>query len=88
MGKYTVYKDEKVDVKVEADLNHIVTKVISSWNSIQSIILVGGFGRGEGSVLVQNGVIKPLNDYDLVIVSKKKLTGNWQKNNINTIIGL
>jgi len=75
MGKYTVYKDEKVDVKVEADLNHIVTKVISSWNSIQSIILVGGFGRGEGSVLVQNGVIKPLNDYDLVIVSKKKLTG-------------
>ncbi|HID26777.1 MAG TPA: hypothetical protein EYP22_02885, partial [Methanosarcinales archaeon] len=57
MGKYTVYKDEKVDVKVEADLNHIVTKVISSWNSIQSIILVGGFGRGEGSVLVQNGVI-------------------------------
>lgn len=78
MGKYTVY-GEKVDEFIEKNyLNKIVSSFIKDVeamnNKIISIILFGGFGKGEGSVQAVNGKPVPYNDFDLYIVTEKKLT--------------
>ena len=51
MGKFTILKDSRVDSLVEAHLK-IAIKEINKIDGVRSIILVGGFGRGEGSILV------------------------------------
>jgi hypothetical protein len=66
MGIYTVLEDKRVDNKVDIDLKHIVERV-TSVQAVLAIILGGGFGRGEGSVLVDEKGIRPVNDYDLLI---------------------
>lgn len=71
MGKYTASKN--ADKVVEKDLAKIKEIIVERLNPI-SIILFGGFGRGEGSFEILKGVPYPLNDYDLYIVTKKKVS--------------
>lgn len=66
MGKYTVYSG-KVDQCIQAQLDIIVDKVVVNVSGVHSIILSGGFGRGEGSVLLKDGKVIPLKDYDIHI---------------------
>jgi len=67
---YTIQDNEEIIKKIHYDLSYIVNQVKNNFKNIQSIILVGGFGRGEGSVLIENGKPKPLNDYDLLIIGE------------------
>jgi hypothetical protein len=67
LGLYTVYNDERVDNAIALDLKLIVERVTSAL-PVRSIILGGGFGRGEGSVIVDENGIQPVNDYDLFLV--------------------
>lgn len=67
---YTV--SEKADKKVQQDIDIIKKIIIERLNPI-SIILFGGFGRGEGSFIIENRKILPLNDYDLYVITKKKV---------------
>jgi len=69
--KYTTSKE--ADKKVEKDIQKIKEIIIKELNPI-SIILFGGFGRGEGSYEIVKGKYKLLNDYDLYIVTKKKIS--------------
>lgn len=71
--KYTISKE--ADKKVEQDLRVIKEIIIKRVNPV-SIILFGGFGRGEGSFEKVNGKILPLNDYDIYVVVKKKVPDN------------
>jgi len=68
--KYTGSK--KADEKVEKDLKKVVKLIVDELNPI-SIILFGGFGRGEGTYEIREGKVVPLNDYDLYVVTKKKI---------------
>jgi predicted nucleotidyltransferase len=70
MSKYTISKE--ADAVVEKDLSIIKKIIIKEINPI-SIILFGGFGRGEGSFEIINRKPYPLNDYDLYIVTKKNI---------------
>ncbi|MFZ5800912.1 MAG: hypothetical protein ACOY3D_06020, partial [Candidatus Omnitrophota bacterium] len=38
-----------------------------------SLLVMGAFGRGEGSVISRGGKLLPLNDYDLCLVTKRNL---------------
>ena len=67
--KYT--KSKKADEKVEKDLKIIKNILVEELKPI-SIILFGGFGRGEGSYETVGGSIIPLNDYDMYVVTKRK----------------
>lgn len=67
MGLFTVLDDNRVDEKIAADLRLVVDKVTIA-SPVLAIVLGGGFGRGEGSVLVTENGIQPLNDYDLFVV--------------------
>ena len=45
--------------------------------NLRSIILSGGFGRGEGSVIVEGEKVTPLKDYDILVILKKEtINGN------------
>jgi len=72
MGKFTILKDSRVDSLVEAHLK-IAIKEINKIDGVRSIILVGGFGRGEGSILVEDKNIIPLNDYDIYLISDEDI---------------
>src|SRR3989338_6001495 len=65
-------KSKEADKKVEADLK-IIKKIIIEELNPESLILFGGFGRGEGSFEIKNKRIIPLNDYDMYVVTKKKI---------------
>ncbi|MCK4647419.1 hypothetical protein KAT24_00640 [Candidatus Pacearchaeota archaeon] len=69
--RYT--KSNKADKIVEKDLE-IIKKIIVKELKPISIILFGGFGRGEGSFEVIGNKISPLNDYDMYVVTKKKIS--------------
>src|SRR3989344_9687553 len=70
MGKYTVY-GKSVDEKIQIQLNEICKVIVKYVNPI-SIILIGGFGRGEGSVIFKNREFIPINDYDIYAITSKK----------------
>ena len=73
MGKYTAY-GEKVDEYIKKNyLDKIVASFVRDCNPI-SIILFGGFGKGEGSIQAINGKPAPFNDFDFYIVTEKKLS--------------
>ena len=68
--KYTHNKE--YNEKVENDLRIIKEILIEETNPI-SIILFGGFGKGEGSVQKIKNKVVPLNDYDIYLITKNKL---------------
>ena len=70
---YTTDKDPNIDAKVEKDQEYINSHVLSLLgNQVHSILLCGGFGRGEGTVDVRNDEIHIVNDYDITIVLKER----------------
>lgn len=70
MGKYTIY-GEKIDFEIQKQLDKIINVIINTINPI-SIILIGGFGRGEGGIIYKNKKFIPINDYDIYVITSKK----------------
>lgn len=73
-GRYTVWDNPRIDQFVEAHLGEIVSEVAALMNDrLHAIILGGGFGRGEGSILIQpDGSLHVVNDYDLEVVYRER----------------
>jgi len=73
LGRFTVY-DESVDQQINQQLQRIVNVIVDRLgDNVESIILGGGFGRGEGSVKWVGDAVVPLKDFDFLIVTKKSL---------------
>ncbi|RLB06068.1 MAG: hypothetical protein DRG83_01190 [Deltaproteobacteria bacterium] len=71
---YTVYNDARINEKISSDLSYIVTEILKVIKSdhIHSIVLTGGFGRGEGGVIFEKkGEIRIVNDYDIGIILRE-----------------
>lgn len=68
MGKYTVYNQDFIDFSVQAHIDLAVAKIKKRMPQAVSVILVGGFGRAEGSVKICGQNIEPLNDYDMYVI--------------------
>lgn len=67
MGKYTVFNGD-IDLKIQEQLDLIIDFLKRCFEEIESIVLVGGFGRGEGIVNIETDHITILSDYDLYII--------------------
>ena len=66
MNRFTIRGSEQLEAKIEADLERIV-KLVSPHG--EAGILLGGYGRGEGTPFInKDGSQSPFNDYDLVVV--------------------
>jgi hypothetical protein len=76
MGTYTIYDNPRIDQQIESRVNEVVGTITRSLPEIDSIILTGGFGKGEGSVKISGEIITPLRDFDLVVVLKKDIPLN------------
>jgi hypothetical protein len=67
---FTAHNNGKIDEKIQGDLDTIKKCLVEAFPGVRALILVGGFGRGEGSVLLDANKIRPINDYDIVVVSE------------------
>ena len=72
MGKYTISK--QADKKIGSDMAVIVREIQERIPSVISIILTGGFARGERPVKKIKGKFVPYNDYDIQIICPAKLS--------------
>lgn len=59
-----------IEEKIQTDLDILCDLILEYVDPI-SILLLGSFGRGEGSVLVKDGEALPMKDYDLLLVFHK-----------------
>jgi hypothetical protein len=66
---FTIHNSPMIDRVVTDHLSFIAFELLAAIRVIRSMILVGGFGRGEGSVMISGEEIHPLNDYDIVLVT-------------------
>ncbi len=66
MGIYTTKGSAELDQRIAADLKRIA-EVCAPYSTAG--ILLGGYGRGEGTPFIQpDGSQAPFNDYDLVVI--------------------
>jgi hypothetical protein len=73
MGKYTIFDNELVDKEIEEKLK-LVVKLLKEelGNDLVSVILTGGYGRGEGSVIINESNIQLLKDFDIAVITYNK----------------
>ena len=67
MGRYLALDDPQVD-RIMAD---IVAEIASHFRP-RSIIMTGGFGRDEASVIDYGGKLKFLSDCEILIASRRR----------------
>ena len=61
--------------KLSSDLNLAIKMICDEMiESPISILLCGGYGRGEGSWFFQKGILRPYNDYDFAIITDNPLS--------------
>ncbi len=75
---YTIQSDPVINRKIEEDLKRIKNRLLDEFDGIRTMVLIGGFGRGEGKVIFENSKPQPFNDYDIVLfvehsINRKKL---------------
>ena len=70
--KYTISK--QADEKIGRDMKIICEEIRKNIKETESIILTGGFSRGEGPVKKVGEKFYPYNDYDIQIISGKKIS--------------
>ncbi len=73
MGKYTVFGSSNFEQRIEEVLELICRRFVQSIDSsmIHALILGGGYGKGEGGVLLQDKTESLYNDLDFFVISKK-----------------
>ena len=64
--------DDEIDLAFGEIKHNIVSTVISEIPSIDHIILYGSYGRGEGGWFYENDILRPYNDFDLLLVVDDK----------------
>lgn len=71
--RYTAHANTAVDPFVDSQLHQITQAVATLMgDSLEAILLAGGFGRGEGSVAIaEDGTMHVVNDYDLEVVYRE-----------------
>ncbi len=72
MSKYSIKGSEAFDAKLDADFAVIVQALTASQDGplCVALILIGGYGRREGTPFIVGDKQLPFNDYDFVVVSE------------------
>ena len=64
--------DDRIDAHINKDLEIIVEEILKEIEYVDCILLGGGFGRGEGSVIITESKIQPVNDYDIYVITEHR----------------
>ena len=66
---FTVANDPQINRQILQDLVLIREALLEQFANVLALVLVGGFGRGEGGVYRQGASIVPSNDYDIEMIT-------------------
>lgn len=71
-GTFTVRGTNKVEELITSMVEKVAGRVIQNLNEIdyEALIMIGGYGRGEGGVVIQDGIERPHNNFDFVLIVK------------------
>lgn len=69
--QYTSWSDPRVDTEIGSILTSIVREICHNVPDTVAAVLDGGFGKGEGSIVKIGNRILPLNDFDILVVTRK-----------------
>lgn len=72
MGEFSTLGSADFDQRIHRDLEEITHHLTSlpSASVFKALVLLGGYGRGEGTPWIHEGKQLPFNDYDLIVVSE------------------
>ncbi len=65
---FCVSSDVRAQRAIARQMDEIVRSVLHNCLMVESIAIVGGFGRGEGGVTDRGGRPAPVNDFDVLVV--------------------
>ncbi|MFO7895650.1 MAG: hypothetical protein R6U84_01775 [Candidatus Cloacimonadales bacterium] len=73
-GKFTVRGTEKVEQLIRDMVAEIATTIIEDLpeSDYEALIMLGGYGRGEGGVVIEAGMEKPHNNFDFILLSNNQ----------------
>jgi hypothetical protein len=66
---YTAYENRTVNEAIGRQILEFTKTILTHIKDVQSLYLLGGYGRGEGSILLDQSGVTPLGDYDFLVVS-------------------
>lgn len=73
MGRYTETSYPTIEKEIDDIITDIINEIVSHLHP-KSIILIGGFGRGEGAVINDEKELKFFSDCEITIVSGKYIS--------------
>jgi len=68
MINFTAHKNKLINIRIASHLEQIAREYCRHLPEPEALVLVGGFSRGEGSVIHEGRKIEILNNYDIVAV--------------------
>lgn len=70
-GKFTVRGSAKLEEKIHEQMFHIQQRLISGLAKfpVEAVLLLGGYGRGEGGVEIKEGQEYPHNNFDFLVIT-------------------
>ena len=72
MKHFTQHQENRIDRQIDTQLQLITQTILENIPYVRSILLTGGFGKGEGSVeKTQDGKIICLRDFDIVVIADR-----------------
>ncbi len=73
--RYVTSEDSEINNQIDSQLNLVTKTILKNTTNVRSIIIAGGFGKGEGSYkLAEDGKVSCLRDFDIVCVVDRKPT--------------
>jgi len=73
MTRYVQCQDESVNEQIDSKLRLVAKIILKNTPNIRSILIVGGFGKGEGSIkLTKDGKVRLLRDIDILCIVDRK----------------
>jgi predicted nucleotidyltransferase len=79
-SRFTPQADPAAELVVQKHMDTIAAAIQKRVGSVEAIVLTGSFGRGEGGVYQDDtGAWRPVNDYDIFVVSPKNCSGELKE---------
>jgi len=86
-SKYTFIYNTQIENKLDSALADIAeeARADASFRHLKYLVLGGGYGRGEGGILIkENGEVALYNDLDFFVISNTHLP--WKNNRLNQFL--
>ncbi|NQZ56963.1 MAG: hypothetical protein HRT88_05770 [Lentisphaeraceae bacterium] len=80
-NKYTIYGSDQLHEQIDREIAIIQNALLKSFgvDFMESLVLMGGYGRGEGTVLLTGGKEQHFNDYDFFVVTRQKISSKQKE---------